>query len=102
MERRWSNRKALEREVLLRYEGISLLRCRTHNISFEGAYIHTANIIVPAEMELEVNFVPDDIEAEEVSLGGRVVRIQGDGVGVSFLDYHEGAYQYLLRLLNLE
>lgn len=99
MERRWSRRKRVEREVLLRYEGVGLLRCETRDISFEGVCIDTGGFVVPSDTELTLSFSSGDL-VDDVSLRGKVVRVHTRGVGVFFVDYHEGAYQFLLGVLK--
>ena len=101
MERRWSRRKRVERDVLVRYEGLGMLRCQTRDISFEGANIITGQFTLPPSAEIELVFVPsDEAPLTEVRLGANVVRIHDDGIGVNFSHYYDGSYNYLLRLLN--
>jgi len=100
MERRWSKRKVIEHEVLLRFEGVGLVRCQTRDISFEGALIETNSVMVPHGADLDLSFVPVQVDCDEVRLGGKVVRVMPEGVAVSFIDYHDGAYQFLLNVLK--
>lgn len=101
MERRWSRRKQVSHEVLLRYEGLELMRCETRNLSFEGAYIDTGQMSVPQSAQVELLFThQEDAEADLVRIGASVVRTYQDGIGVNFSQYHDGSYKYLLELLD--
>ncbi len=100
MERRWSERKPVSQEVLLQYPGLGMLRCQTRDISFDGAYIETGQVSVPSSVEIDLMFAnPSEKTTEVVRLGAQVVRSYDGGVGVSFNDYYEDAYQYLWRII---
>jgi hypothetical protein len=101
MERRWSRRKQVIQDVLLRREGLGVLRCETRDISFEGACIETGLISVPASIEIELIFTHDDqYTAEVVRIGAQVVRAYGHGIGVNFQHYYDGSHRFLLKLLD--
>ena len=101
MERRWSKRKPVRQEVLLRYEGLGMMRCETRNISFEGAFITTGQFVLPPKAEVELHFTRhEDSDAEVVRIGAHVVGAYDDGIGVSFSRYHDGSYKYLLKILG--
>ena len=101
MERRWSRRKQVTQEVLLRYEGLGLMRCETRNVSFEGACINTGQFSVPIAAQVELVFPQhQNTKVEDVCIGASVVRTYKDGIGVNFSHYHNGSYKYLLELLD--
>jgi hypothetical protein len=102
MERRWSRRKPVSHEVLVRFAELGMLRCQLRNLSFEGAFLETGRISLPPTVDIELFFNPpaEDDAAEAVCIGANVVRSHIEGAGVSFVKYHNGSYQYLLKLLN--
>lgn len=101
MERRWSRRKRVSQELLLRYEGLGTLRGETLDISFEGACIHTGVMTIPPSVEVELIFPRhEDVAAREVRIGASVVRVYASGIAVRFQDYHEGSHRFLLGLLD--
>jgi len=101
MERRWSRRKRVSQEVFLRYRGLGILRCKTLDISFEGACIETGPVEVPPPEEIELIFFQREDElARVVRISANVVRTFDTGIGVSFRDYHDGSHKFLLRLLG--
>lgn len=101
MERRWSRRKSVEQEVMVRYEGLGLMRCKTRDLSFEGANIVTGKFTLPHSAEIELVFAPEgDLPLTEVRLGANVVRVHDDGIAVNFSHYYDGSYSFLLSLLN--
>ena len=101
MERRWSRRKQVELDVLLRYPGLGMVSCKTRDLGFEGANIITGSVALAPTAGVELIFSrPEDVAAAEVHLGAKVVRVHADGIGVNFSHYHDGAYSYLLKLLN--
>ncbi len=101
MERRWSKRKPVKQEVLLRYEGLGMMRCETRNLSFEGAFITTGQFVLPPDAEVELHFAQHEVaDAEVVRIGAHVVCTYQDGIGVSFSRYHDGSYKYLLETLE--
>ena len=103
MERRWSKRKSVRHEVLLRHEGLGMMRCETRNISFEGAFITTGQFLLPSNAEIELHFARHkDASADVVRIGAHVVGVYEDGVGVNFSRYDEGSYRYLLSILESE
>ena len=101
MERRWSRRKPVSHEVLGRFAELGMLRCQTRDLSFEGAFIETGRFSLPPTVDIELIFNPqEDVGSDVVCIGANVVRTHADGAGVSFNKYHDGSYQYLLKLLN--
>lgn len=100
MERRLSERKPIEHEVVLYYPGVGMLCCKTVDMSMDGAFIKISHVSVSAESEIELAFNSScESQIRSVRLCGRVVRTRLGGIGVNFTRFHEGAYAYLKQLM---
>jgi hypothetical protein len=103
MERRWHARAPIKIDVALYYDGLGMLRCRTHDVSLEGMFINTGAIALPYH-------VPIDIVMPQMSDGepgpgmhrfpAYVVRVANDGVGAMFRNLDIRAFRALERLLR--
>jgi hypothetical protein len=100
VERRLNERSPIDREVLLYYPGLGMLRCCAKDLSSDGAYIETGQMIIPATVDVDLMFnQPQPHVTEVYRLEARVVRSHGGGVGVNFTNYCDGTYQFLQQLI---
>ena len=99
-ERRQSERKPIDREVLLYYQGLGMLRCCARDLSSDGAYIETGQVTIPATVDVDLVFnQPQSHITEVYRLEARVVRSHDGGVGVNFTNYRDGTYQFIQQLI---
>lgn len=101
-DRRWNARVPLVMEAALYYSGLGIVRCRTRNISLDGAYIETGRISLGHNAALEMILCqerPGSV-SDQCRLQANIARVDGVGAGLSFLGVSPENRNYLQWLMN--
>jgi hypothetical protein len=85
MERDYGERTQVALEVVIAYPGLGLVRGRTRDVGFDGAFVETGRVMLPMYAAVEVTFTVGRGEARHsVPLKGFISHVSRKGVGVLF------------------
>ncbi len=87
-------------EVLLTHEGLELTKCRLRDISSDGAFIenHNLTLVKGTDVDIVLRFRRHG-RLTHCRLCAKVVRVEADGVALTFGDLDETAYSLLLEIV---
>jgi hypothetical protein len=79
---------------------VLLLNCNTRDLSLDGVFVETGGEVLPQDSFVDVGFlVYCDGEIRRPRLPARIVRVQRDGLGLSFRYPDYNNYAALVDLL---
>ncbi|MDH5301815.1 MAG: PilZ domain-containing protein [Gammaproteobacteria bacterium] len=102
VENRWSKRRSLELSVEVIDQGITLAKSRTRDLGLGGVFVEWVNFPLEENSVVDLLFNLDDAEGRSSKhrLHAKVVRVDDDGVGLSFQDFDTCAFRALQALIN--
>lgn len=99
-ERRENRRIPIAIETSLHYGSIRLLNCNTRDLSLDGVFVETGGEVLPQDAFVDVALVVlRDGEIRRPRLPAKVVRVQHDGLGLSFRYPDYNGYTALVDLV---
>ena len=86
-ERRRAERREIEVDATLTFEGLPPIKVKTQDLSTTGVLLHCGSQPVPPlGSEVYVEITPFDDHVEPLIMQAKVVRISGDGIALEFMD----------------
>lgn len=96
MEHRLSARKSLGIDVVVYYNGLGMLRCRSKDISADGLYVETSATRLPLNAPVEVAIaVKEDNHVVLNLVPAMVARVTDSGLGLMFTEPNQKIYECL-------
>ena len=100
-ERRWNPRLPTVMEVAVYYGGLGLVRCKTRDMSYDGAFIETGRISMTKDTDVELVFSSySGSRHTQHRLTAQISRVTHDGAGLSFNNLEISTYRFLQQLLS--
>lgn len=105
MENRWSGRKDLELGVDIYHQDQKLGTCLSRDIALGGTYIDLHNINADHDLDIDANVelvfhISDGVTDTKYSLHAKVVRVEGEGIGLKFYDFDTVVFRSLQNLMS--
>ncbi len=101
MEKRWTTRTPASLNVDLMYRDFEVVNCRTRDISLSGAYVEMQQLQPTPDMPIELIFKFGEIgNFTRYRVPAKVVRADGEGVGVMFKDVDISSFRSLREVLR--
>jgi hypothetical protein len=86
-ERRRAERREIEVDATLTYEGFPPLQVRTRDLSTTGLFLRCGSgPLPPLGSEVYVEITPFDDRIEPLVVQAKVVRVTGDGIALQFME----------------
>ncbi|MEJ2107950.1 MAG: PilZ domain-containing protein [Acidiferrobacteraceae bacterium] len=86
-ERRRAERRDIEVDATLTYEGFPPLKVRTRDLSATGVFLHCGSQSSPAlGTEVYVEITPFDDQVEPMIVQAKVVRVTAEGIALAFME----------------
>ena len=96
MEHRLSTRKPLGIDIVLYYNGLGMVRCRSTDISADGLHIETAATRLPLHAPVEVAIALREEDHIVLNLlPAMVARVTESGLGLMFRESNQKIYECL-------
>ena len=100
MDRRWSRRVLIKRDVSIYHCSLGLLRGCLHNLSYGGALIVSGEVMVPCRSSVELVFSDIDKQNPPLKISACAVHTESRGNGFMFSDYNTQVFRFLQALMS--
>jgi len=101
MENRWAARTPVRLSVDLHCRDIEVVNCSTRDISLNGAYIEVKQLQPDADSKVDLVFrLGQPGEYTRYRVPGKVVRSDGEGIGVMFDEVDASSFRSLREILH--
>jgi len=101
MEKRWAARRPVHVSVDLQYKDVEVVDCQTRDISLNGAFVEVKQLQPTVNANIDLVFrLGDPGHYTKYKVPGKVARLTGDGIGVTFGETNISSFRSLRQLLN--
>ncbi|MFC1748484.1 PilZ domain-containing protein [Pseudomonadota bacterium] len=101
MEKRWTTRTPANLCVDLMYKDLEVVNCRTRDISLSGAYVEVQQLQPASDTPIDLVFKFGEIGSfTKYRVPAKVVRTDGEGVGIMFKDVDVSSFRSLREVLR--